>query len=234
MNLILFEADEVDKPLARTDPRAVHLLEVLRCKPGDSFDAGPRGKATIEAVGEGDLELSFTWLEEPPALEPISLIVGLPRPQAARRVLAEVTSLGAAAIYFPRSARGERSYADSTLWRSGEWRRHLIAGAQQAFTTRLPAVEVGGSLTDAIATSISAEGTRLVLDNYEAAHPLGQLDITLPTVLAVGPERGWSDAERWLFREHGFELVHLGQRVLRTETACIAALTLVRARLGLI
>jgi RsmE family RNA methyltransferase len=53
-------------------------------------------------------------------------------------------------------------------------------------------------------------------------------------VLALGPERGWGPADRAALRAYGFTLVHLGPRVLRSETAVIAALTLVRARLGLL
>ncbi|MBP7483295.1 MAG: RsmE family RNA methyltransferase, partial [Lacunisphaera sp.] len=51
-------------------------------------------------------------------------------------------------------------------------------------------------------------------------------------VLALGAERGWSAAERTLLRASGFTFTHLGERVLRTETACIAALTLLKAKLG--
>jgi RsmE family RNA methyltransferase len=53
-------------------------------------------------------------------------------------------------------------------------------------------------------------------------------------VLAFGAERGWSAAERALLRESGFTFAHLGERVLRTETACLVAITLIRAKLGLI
>ena len=55
MNLILFEAGEVGSPLALTDPRAIHLLRVLKRRKGDLFDAGivngPRGKGTVAAIG---------------------------------------------------------------------------------------------------------------------------------------------------------------------------------------
>ena len=52
-------------------------------------------------------------------------------------------------------------------------------------------------------------------------------------VLAFGPERGWSDRDRAMLRANDFALVHLGTRVLRTETAVVAAIALVKARLGL-
>jgi RsmE family RNA methyltransferase len=53
-----------------------------------------------------------------------------------------------------------------------------------------------------------------------------------PLVLAFGPERGWSAAERDLLRAQHFAFAHLGTRVLRSETAVIAALAVVRSRLG--
>lgn len=52
-------------------------------------------------------------------------------------------------------------------------------------------------------------------------------------MLAFGPERGWSAADRAVLRGSGFALVHLGPRVLRTETAVVAAVALVKAKLGL-
>jgi len=236
VNIVLFEAGEVGRPLPISDRRAVHILQVLRRKPGDSFDAGlidgPRGKATLLSAGDDALELAFAWGEAPPPLDPITLIIGLPRPQSARKVLQEATSLGVSAMLFVRTEKGDPGYARSNLWRTGEWRRHLIAGAEQAFKTRLPAVTWDQSL--AAAVEAQAGGCRLALDNYESGVSLAEASLAAPVVLAVGPERGWSAGERQLLRAGGFELVHLGQRVLRVETACVAAIAVVKARLGLL
>ncbi len=70
---------------------------------------------------------------------------------------------------------------------------------------------------------------RLALDLYEATAPLSgvRIEQTTETILAVGPEGGWAPAERDLLRTHGFRLLHLGERVLRTETACVAGVSLV-------
>jgi RsmE family RNA methyltransferase len=75
----------------------------------------------------------------------------------------------------------------------------------------------------------------VALDNYEAALPLGDWPLApdQPIVLALGAERGWSAAERELLRVRCFGLTHLGSRVLRTETAVIAAVAIIRAKLGL-
>jgi 16S rRNA (uracil1498-N3)-methyltransferase len=142
VNLILFEPAETDVPLPRTDPRARHILDVLRRGVGDTFDAGlvngPRGKGKLAALDALSLTLTFTWGEVPLPLDPITLIIGLPRPQTARKILQEATALGVQALHFFRSEKGDANYAQSTLWTSGEWRRHLLAGTAQAFDTRLP------------------------------------------------------------------------------------------------
>ena len=236
MNLILFEPAEVAHPLPRTDPRAVHLLEILRRKEGDSFDAGlvngPKGKGTVVAVGASELALTFSWGSAPTPLDPIILVLGLPRPQTARKILAEATALGVQALHFVQTDKGEPNYGQSTLWSSGEWRRHLIAGAEQAFATRLPEVTFDRSFAEAV-NAIGQAGSRVALDNYESPQPLSRLPGHAPVVLALGPERGWSAKERDLLRARGFALAHLGSRVLRTETAVVAAVTLVKASLGL-
>ena len=236
MNLILFEASETGRPLPLDDPRASHILEVLRREPGDTFDAGlidgPRCRATLVAVEDDGLRLSFEPGAMPLPLAPITLIVGLPRPQTARKLLEEATTMGVEALHFVSCDRGEASYRQSKLWSTGEWRRHVVAGAEQAFSTLLPDVSFDLSLAEALDALVPGY-CRIALDNYEASSALGSLRVKAPVVLALGPERGWSAAERDLLHDHGFELAHLGERVLRVETACVAALSLVLAQLGL-
>jgi len=237
MNLILFEASEIGAPLARGDVRAKHIVDVLRRREGETFDAGvvngPRGKGTVRAIGAEALTLEFAWGEPPAALDRIRLIVGLPRPQTARDILRDATTLGVTRLDFVLTEKGEPSYARATLWSDGEWRRQLLAGAAQAFDTRIPEVAVGRTLAETL-VGLPASRGRLGLDNYEATRGLSQagLDATGEVVLAIGPERGWAAGDRAQLRDHGFTLVHLGPRVLRTETAVTAALTLVQARRG--
>lgn len=232
MNLILFEAGEIGRPLPLADRRAVHLLRVLRRRPGEPFDAGivngPLGKGVIESVGADALAIRFEAGAPPPPCDEIHVLVALPRPQTARKILSEATSLGVASLRFFPSEKGEAGYAASTLWSSGEWRRHLLEGAAQAFDTRLPEVAHDAGLKASCA-ALSPGGDRIALDNYEASGPLRPGLAARPIALAFGPERGWSASERSTLRAHGFELAHLGARVLRTETAVVAALALAKA-----
>ena len=250
MNLLLFEPSELAAPLPRADPRARHLIEVLRRREGDTFDAGvvsgPRGRGTLAALGGDALTLTFEWGTVPPPPDPITLLIGLPRPQTARDILRDATTLGVAALHFVTTEKSERNYASSTLWSSGEWRRHLLAGAAQAFDTRIPEVSWNRSLAEVV---VALPAARLALDNYEAAVPLGRrpdpaahaaghgneaaqstsAGSSEPVVLALGPERGWGATDRALLRAQGFTLAHLGPRPLRSETAVVAALAVLKA-----
>ena len=127
--------------------------------------------------------------------------------------------------------KGEPSYADSKLWTTNEWRSRLVRGIEQAFCSFLPEVCHHANLAETLA-ELPQDIRRLALDVYEAKDPLSVADANAtpaPVVLALGPERGWSDRERNLLRDAGFVLRHLGSRILRQETACIAALGILGA-----
>ena len=237
MNIILFNKEELDRPLARDDARTLHVLNVIGCRQGDSFDVGlvdgPRGKARIEAIGNRGLKLDFHFGETVPRLYPVTMVIGLPRPPSARRILKDLTTQGADILHFVVTDKGEKSYLKSRLWADGEYQRLLREGAEQAFCTRLPEVVVHESLA-ACSENLSGDADRLALDNYEATLPLSQFQPRQERcVLAVGSERGWSAAERSLLRAHGFALVSMGARILKTETACIAGLALVLEKMAI-
>jgi len=240
VNLVLFHSEEIARPLPRSDARAEHILGVLRRKTGDSLDVGlangPRGKATLLCVTASTLDLGFTWEPSPPPLPPpTTLIIGLPRPQTARKILQDAATIGVRALHFARCERCEPSYADSKLWSSGEWQRHLEAGAAQAFCTHIPQLTHGRMLSELV-SELSGEkaAAYIALDNYEATAPLSKIALApdTPLVLALGPERGWTSNERDALRTTGFTLAHLGPRVLRLETAVTAALAITAATRG--
>lgn len=235
MNLILFAGSARRQTLARTDARARHLLEVLGCAPGDRFRAGviagPTGTGTLLAAAPEHLELAFDWHGEAPPPDDIVLIVGLPRPPSARKILYQAAALGCRELRFVHTAASDPNYARSRLWTTSEWRRHLLDGLQQAVATALPEVTCGLPLERAL-QQLPAGAAGVVLDNAAGAPRFGACALHPPLALAVGPERGWSDADRAALREHGFTACTLGARVLRVETACVAALAIAKARLG--
>lgn len=236
MNLILLEPHACGGVLPDDDPRVRHVLDVLRHGPGTTFDAGipdgPRGKAWLEPATRG-WRVRFTPSHPPDPPEPLLLLVGCARPQAMRRLLRDAASLGIGTLHVFPAARSDDAYARSSLWSDGEADRLLREGAELAFTTRLPRLVLHVTRTAALEHARQA-ATRLALDNYEATIPLAQAtSLGLPVALAVGPERGWADDDRNALRAAGFTLAHLGPRVLRTETAAVAGVTLTRARTSL-
>lgn len=238
MNLILFEPSECENELPLADPRSVHILEVLRRQVGESIDVGlvngPRGKAVLLRCSPTGLEFDFAWAQPPPARDPLHVLVGLPRPQTARKLLFDSACLGLSSLTFYTSDKGEPSYAQSSLWKTGEWRRQLIAGAEQAFATSIPEVLWNQDLKNYLAR-LPIDASAFVLDNYESPIAFGSCapKLSTPLYLIFGPERGFSTAERCLFRSSGLSFAHLGERVLRVETAVISAVAITKAKMGL-
>lgn len=236
MNLILFHPGEIERPLPKADPRAAHILKILKVAPGQTFDVGsvngPRGKAELQKVDEAGLHLGFLWEDKVPSLVPIDLWVSFCRPQTCRRILQECTSLGVRSINFFTTDKCEPSYRESRLWSTGEAKRLLIRGAEQAFCTQVPELLLNTGMEEVLGQT-GASGSRIALDNYEATSSLGHgLPVTTPVTLAVGGERGWSKRERDSLRNAGFRLASLGERVLRTETACIAGISILRTQIS--
>ena len=235
MNIILFHEIELGQTLPVQDERAKHLLEVLRFGEGDIFDAGvingPRGKARIVSVGRRGLQMDFSFTTEIPSLYPVEMIIGAVRPSSLRRILKDVTSQGASVLHFVGTDRGEKSYLKSSLWTKEEYRRLLREGAEQAFCTRIPQVHLYESLQQCLET-LELGFDRIALDNYEAESLLSDYAPKNEScLLALGSERGWSSNERDQLRRAGFLLVGLGSRVLKTETACIAGLSVLLSRM---
>ena len=238
MNLILFEKPFERVRLEAWDPRAKHIRKVLRAeirtKVYLGFVNGLRAGAEVSALGEdGSVELQVVATEEAPKPLPIRLLIGLPRPHTAKRILFEAASMGVQALHFFEAEKGEPSYAQSSLWTRDEWKERLRLGTEQSFGTHVPEVSIHPDLQFAISHR-GAEGARLALDNYEAAGPLADLiqPDAVSAILALGAERGWSENERDTFRKNGWKLAHLGPYVLRAETACTAAVAATAASLG--
>ena len=106
---------------------------------------------------------------------------------------------------------------------------------------RLPVVETAWTLAralDAIAPEADDDASRLwAFDPYRAERPFGSVVLVAagperPLVLAIGSERGWTDAELDLLAARGFSFASLGDRILKTETACVVAVAMALGKLG--
>lgn len=237
MNLLLFEEAFEQTCIDSTDTRAAHLREVLKVELGSlvfvGFVRGRRARAKVtELPDDGSVHLEVLATEAAPPPLPVALLMGLPRPHTAKRLLFETASMGISRIDFFEAEKGEPSYARSSLWQDEAWRERLRLGAEQSFGTHIPEVAMYPDLQTALSAQ-NPQAARLALDNYESGASLGE---QIPAeakevVLALGPERGWSSNERDTLQRNGWLLAHLGPYVLRSETAAVAAVSVAASRI---
>ncbi|GHV62384.1 ribosomal RNA small subunit methyltransferase E [Spirochaetia bacterium] len=259
MNIILFEEQDLGKALPRRDERTIHLLKVLHKKAGDPFDAGVlggnRGTGIIEKINlDGSILYSLNLDEAPPPRPPLRLAVGFPRPIQLRRLLRDLSNLGVEAVDLMGTELGDKSYRDTKLLSDGGAQAALIEGAVQSRDTRIPSLSVYTSLEEWLAekpwaksehptqsspetvSGPGAAGLRPLLvaaDNVRPGGSMARLSLgRRAAVLAIGPERGWSDGERDRLEAAGFLRLSMGERALRTETACVAAAILALEKIG--
>jgi len=233
VNLVLITPDEAATGLPADDARTRHLRETVGLAVGGSFhvgiENGLRGIATLTALAP-KLTFSVAWEKSPQTRLPLTVLVGLPRPQTAKKVLHDLASLGAARIIFFESAKGDPGYLTSSLWKDGEWREHVLKGAEQACSTLVPEVTRVGSLAEAL-VGLDANAWKLALDPYEATGAPELSTSAKAAVLAIGPERGFAETERATLRAAGFGFAHLGDRILRVEAAALVGGALMLAQL---
>lgn len=240
MNLILL-ADAETRNFPSGTPAAEHLLRTLKIAPGETFWCGvrngARGLATVREISpRGDVAFSVDWEKKSPVqtLPRVRLAVGLSRPQTMKKIFAVAAELGCSRIDVFRSEKSDPAYAKSSLWSDGGATLSEIfeKAAEQTCSTAFPSFALHDSLAkflafDATKKNLSAENFRVALDVYCAEKSLAE--IAFPTdaeiALAIGSERGWTDAERASLRAENFVFAHLGGRVLRVETAVGAALS---------
>lgn len=235
VNLVLITESEAADGLPAEDARTQHLLRTVGLGVGQTFHVGiagaKRGIAKITAVAPA-LRFTVQWEAFAQRTLPLTVLIGLPRPQTAKKVLHDLASLGAARMIFFEAEKGDPGYLASSLWKDGEWEEHARKGTEQACSTLVPEVIRTGSLAEAIALT-DRHAWRVALDPYEAAGPIGEAPPeSFAAVLAIGPERGWSEAERSVLRAARFDLHHLGDRILRVEAACLVGGALMLSRLN--
>ena len=223
MNILLFKENETH--LDKKDARAEHIRKILHLKKGDSFKAGiingKQGVATIVSDLDG-FDLSFAFDKDKSSLYPLTLIVAQVRPICMKRILREAVSLGVGRLILPVSDLGEKSYLESALYKDNGYEDILIDGAMQSGFTGVSECILAKNVEEAI----------MLVDSDEA---LSSLDLNGKSVtLAIGPERGWTERERKIFIGNGFSPCLLGSRILRTETASVAASALALSLMGFI
>lgn len=223
---------------------ASHVTRVLRLRPGDaltlfngrggeysgSIDKSHAGEVTVAVGEERTVER-----ESPLAL---TLVQGVSRGERMDLVVQKATELGVSCIVPLLTERSVvRLDVQQAARKVAHWRGIAIAACEQSGRNRVPEVATPLALREFTGMAravgaVGAVGARLLL-SPEAALRLDDVapPVTEVTVL-IGPEGGLTDSEEELARTAGFTPVRLGPRVLRTETAAIAALALLQRNFG--
>ncbi len=221
-----------------SEAATTHLTRVLRLTAGDPiilFDGtGMDYAATIVAPARKGVTVLIGTGQPVERESPLRLILlqGVSRGPRMDLVVQKATELGVSAIQPVLTGRSVvKLDAERSAARLQHWRGIVISACEQSGRSILPEVRQPMELTAAL-TSLDAGTTGLMLD------PDGDINLTaLPTdcgqiALAIGPEGGFTENERMTLTQAGFGRLRLGPRILRTETAPLAALSILQYARG--
>lgn len=229
-----------DTTASLTGDQALHLARVLRAQPGQIFDVVANGflrRATIVNVSEREVTFALGEELEAEAALPVHLLLAVIKFDHYEWGIEKLTELGAARLTPVLARRTEKHLAQAAAKRVERWRRIALEAAQQSRRSDLPQVDDPLPLKQALA-QITAPVKLLLAeteqDNTLAAalqrrDPASQSPAEI--ALAIGPEGGWTSDEMQLFTADGWQPMTLGPRILRAETAAIAALSICSALL---
>ncbi len=216
-----------------------HLARVLRLREGDGcvlFNGdGHDYDARITAIGKRGVQAEVIGARRIDNESPlaITLLQGIARGEKMDLILQKATELGVAGFIPVHSERSEvKLEGTRAVKRLAHWRGVVASACEQSGRAVLPVVGEPAPLLQAVADA-GLQGDRYYLS------PLATVGIGTMTVpvdhrmlIAVGPEGGWSARDLQALDGAGFIGISLGPRILRTETAGLAAIAALQARLG--
>ena len=224
-----------------TGAQAAHLARVLRAEPGMEADVVAGGHvfhAEVAAVSPDEVRFNLVAeVQADPAL-PVTLVVAVYKFDHMEWAIEKATELGVAALAPVIAQRTEKHLAQAAEKRAERWRRIAHEAAQQSRRSDVPVIHNPTLLASRVRAA--SEMTRIVLAEQERTTTLRRLieeaveaaGEEMPALeIAIGPEGGWAPAEEALFDANGWRAATLGPRILRAETAAIAALSVVASLL---
>ncbi len=220
---------------------AARHVQVLRLQPGDGitlFDGrGGEFEATVERMGrsEVDVRVGAHHAVEREAPLAVHLAVGMPANDRMDWLVEKATELGVTSIQPLQTAHGVlRLAGERAQKKQDHWQAVAVAACEQCGRNRVPTVHPVrdlGTWLDSLGPD--APAARHVLGFGDEAQPLGRGTPAGGTaVFLSGPEGGLNPQEQARARASGFVLTTLGSRILRAETAPLAALMLLLAVAG--
>ena len=239
-----FESDSA----ALRGETAEHLGRVLRAEPGQLYELSDGHRVWLGRVEDvalpkrGESRIEFALVEPIPAREPalrIELLISVVKFDRFEWCLEKATELGVSEIVPLAAARTDKPLLAAAGKRHARWEKIILESAQQSRRLRPPLIRAVASPEEVFAHSSSA--CKIFLSERPDAPRLHEL-LRSPSIppagtagtaaLAIGPEGGWTDAEIAAAGAGGFAEASLGETILRTETAVLASIAVIRFALG--
>jgi 16S rRNA (uracil1498-N3)-methyltransferase len=215
--------------------QAAHLARVLRATPGQIFDVVAGGflhRAEVASVHEVEVIFILHEEQESSSALPVHLLLAVFKFDPMEWAIEKATELGVAQITPVLARRTEKHLALAAMKRVERWRRIGLEAAKQSRRTDVPKIHDPLQLA-AVLKTVDAP-IRILLAETEQENSLAAAlqDKNGDIALAIGPEGGWTAEEMQLFSTYGWVHTTLGPRILRAETAAIAALAITSSLLS--
>jgi 16S rRNA (uracil1498-N3)-methyltransferase len=212
-------------------PGPARHVQVLRLQPGDAltlFDGlGGEWSAAVLRMGRSDVQVvvgTHDAVDREPAWR-VTLAIGMPANERMDALIEKATELGVAVVQPLICERSVLRLAGERAQKKVEhWRGVAVAASEQSGRTRVPHVADVLTLPTWLASPSADRSVRRVVLSLRDAAPLAAEPPASAVCFLSGPEGGLSDAEESMARQAGFAPVSLGPRVLRADTAPLAAL----------
>lgn len=214
---------------------AKHLTNVLRVEVGQKYEISDNRNvylAEVESARKSDvLFRTIEKLEPEPAKVHVTLCAALIKFDHFEWMIEKTTELGMAELVPVIATRTDRGLDKAAEKRVERWRRIGLEASQQARRQFLPEIHDATLFRKAVAPEAKY---KFVLDEVPGGASLlaalpAQRSAEDSVALLIGPEGGWTDAERETFVATGWTRVTMGSTILRAETAAIAALSVIQA-----
>jgi len=229
--IIIFKSDFIDnsKRIRLSGRRFEHISSFLGVKTGEIVQTGllngKIGTGLITSLPDKSIEMEVDFTKPPPPALPVHLIMAMPRPKALKRIIQHITAMGVKKISIIKTWRVEKSYLDSPVLNENSLFQQMIMGLEQGKDTILPEIHIKKLFKPFVEDEIPEiiKGTHAIV-----AHPGSKNEcprnIQKPVTLVIGAEGGFIPYEIELLEKHGFEVIHIGERILRVETVIPALL----------
>jgi 16S rRNA (uracil1498-N3)-methyltransferase len=215
-------------------PGAARHVQVLRMQPGDAltlFDGrGGEYAAVVERMGRSEVTVNVGAHDpvEREATQAVHLAVGMPANDRMDWLVEKATELGVASIRPLMTAHGVlRLAGERAEKKRAHWEAIAIAACEQCGRNRVPQIHPVRSYADWLGDARTDDDVqRIVLSLVPGTQPLVERPAASAWQVLSGPEGGLSADEEARALAQRFQPARLGPRVLRAETAALAALTL--------